>query len=110
MSCGMETNPHDNLFKTAFTDVANVRAELLAVLPPSVAARLSLDEIRLESASFVGGGRSARHADLAFSLPIDGNDTAFVYVVFEHKSTNDPWVAFQLLGYMVELWTRFRTE
>ncbi len=40
------------------------------------------------------------HADLLFTVPLDGNRPALLYLLFEHQSTVDPIMPLRLLGYM----------
>ncbi|NBV34270.1 MAG: hypothetical protein EBR81_10930 [Proteobacteria bacterium] len=35
---------------------------------------------------------------------------AFIYILFEHQSREDPWMALRLLSYMVKIWERQRVN
>lgn len=39
-----------------------------------------------------------------------GGGEALVYVLLEHQSTSDAWMAFRLLGYLVRIWERWLTD
>jgi hypothetical protein len=45
-------------------------------------------------------------SDLLFSLKLQGSN-AFLYVLFEHQSSEDPRMALRLLSYILRIWERF---
>lgn len=99
----MTATPHDALFKAAFSQPQAAADELRCILPPALVARMDLSKLSLEPGSFVDEALRARHTDLLYSVPLDGRP-ARVYVLFEHQSTGEPWMALRLLGYMVHIW------
>jgi predicted transposase/invertase (TIGR01784 family) len=100
------STPHDALFKYVFSTPESAVAELRAVLPSDLSARLEWSALRPVPASFVDEHLSARHADLLFAVPYEGRE-AFLYVLLEHQSSNDPLMAFRLLRYVVRIWESF---
>jgi hypothetical protein len=48
-------------------------------------------------------------SDVLFSARLAGRE-ALVYLLFEHKSSVDPLVSYQLLRYMVRIWERYRRD
>jgi predicted transposase YdaD len=99
------TTPHDALFKWTFGYPEHAAGELAAVLPAALSARIDWSELTVVSGSFVDEELGDRHADLLFQAPIDGRNT-FLYVLFEHQSAPDRWMALRLLRYMVRIWDR----
>ena len=99
----MTATPHDALFKAAFSQVAYAAEELRHVLPPELVATMDLSSLSLEAGSFVDEALRARYTDLLFSLRIAGRE-ARVYVLFEHQSNADRWMALRLLDYMLRIW------
>jgi hypothetical protein len=97
--------PHDALFKHAFADPVHAAGLLRSVLPQEVTAVLDWSSLRLCQDSFVDAGLAAHHADLLFQVRLAGR-AAFVYVLLEHKSRNDPLTPFHLLRYVVRIWER----
>jgi predicted transposase YdaD len=88
-----------------------VAADLLRhYLPDNLAARLDLTALELSKGSFVDEDLKSHFSDLLYKVRIDGGSDAYIYVLFEHKSTQDDWVAFQLLRYMVKIWEQVRKE
>jgi predicted transposase/invertase (TIGR01784 family) len=49
-------------------------------------------------------------SDLLYRVRLQNGDEANVYLLLEHKSSPDAWVALQLLRYMVRIWERARQE
>jgi predicted transposase/invertase (TIGR01784 family) len=101
--------PHDALFKAAFSLPENAAAELRHVLGPAIAALFDFSTLRLCSGSFVSEALRARHVDLLFSVRAGGHDVR-IYVLCEHQSGPDPWLALWLLGYMVQIWETYLGE
>jgi predicted transposase/invertase (TIGR01784 family) len=96
-------SPHDALFKAAFSQVELAAEELRCVLPPALVARMDLSKLSLEAGSFVDEALRSRHTDLLYTVPLDGR-LARIYVLFEHQSTPERWMALRLLGYMLRIW------
>jgi predicted transposase/invertase (TIGR01784 family) len=94
--------PHDALFKRTFSDPAHARAELRAVLPAALLARLDLATLRPCPGSFVDAALASAHSDLLFAVELQGKP-AFVYLLFEHQSTIDALMPLRILGYVVRI-------
>jgi predicted transposase/invertase (TIGR01784 family) len=96
-------SPHDALFKYVFRQPEHAASELRAIFPSALSERLDWRSLHLQPSSFVDEELRGRHADLLFSVRCEGLP-AYVYVLFEHQSTNDPLMAFRLLRYLVRIW------
>ena len=99
----MTAAPHDALFKAAFSQVEVAAEELRWVLPADLVAQMDFSSLSLEAGSFVDEALREQHTDLLYSLQIAGSP-ARVYVLFEHQSSGDPWMALRLLRYMLRIW------
>ena len=106
---GGEPSPHDAVFRRIFGVPANAASQLRAVLPPDLAARLDLGRLARVPGSFVDEALKWRHSDLLFTAPLDGQD-AFVYVLVEHQSSDDPLMAFRMLRYVTRIWDQYERE
>ena len=95
--------PHDAVFRRIFAVPANAASQLRAVLPEGLAARLDLGRLAPVPGSFVDDDLRWRHSDVLFTAPLDGRD-AFVYVLVEHQSSDDPLMAFRVLRYVCRVW------
>ncbi len=98
-------SPHDKLFKAAFGAPEAMRGFLASVLPTGIVRRLDLATLAPVPGSFVAPSLAAFHSDLLFSCRFAGRP-AYVYVLVEHKSRGERWVALQLLGYSAAIWQR----
>ncbi|HWB79084.1 MAG TPA: Rpn family recombination-promoting nuclease/putative transposase [Nannocystaceae bacterium] len=101
--------PHDALFRAAFEHPAAAAGELVSVLPAPLAAVLDAASVHLESASYIEPALGERRSDLLFSARF-GEETALVYLLFEHQSTADARMAFRMLAYLVRIWERWERE
>jgi predicted transposase/invertase (TIGR01784 family) len=102
--------PHDALFKAAFSKIRHARGLLRSLLPEPLVRRIAWPTLRLESGIAVGDeALDEQRMDLVFSARA-GRRRILVYVLCEHQSKVDPWMAFRLLGYLVALWKTYRAE
>jgi len=106
---GGAPTPHDAVFRRVFGVPANAASQLGAVLPPGLAGRLDLGRLAPVPGSFVDEALKWRHSDLLFTAPLDGHD-AFVYVLVEHQSSDDPLMAFRVLRYVTRIWDQYERE
>lgn len=99
-------NPHDKFFKENFSQLEIIRDFLRNYLSQDIRELLNLDQITLQKDSFIDNEFQEHFSDLLFLVPTNGGGEAYVYLLFEHKSYHDSWVALQLLRYMVRIWER----
>ncbi len=97
-------SPHDSFCKEIMSRL-DVAADFLAnYMPPDVVALLDLSGLELVKDSFVDAELRKHFSDLLYRAPMRDGGEAFVYILFEHKSRPDQWVAFQLMRYEVKIW------
>lgn len=102
--------PHDAFFKLLFGDLEVAADFLRNYLPAEVLARLDLDTLQLEKESFIDPELRESFSDLLFKLKTAMKAEVFIYLLLEHKSAPDNWVAFQLLRYIAQFWERLRGQ
>lgn len=106
----MTTTPHDALFKAAFTKLRHARGLLRSLLPSGLVQQIAWATLRLESGMAVGGeDLDEQRMDLVYSVRV-GRRRVLLYVLAEHQSKVDAWMAFRLLCYLVALWKGYRAE
>jgi|GEM_PF-2037298 len=88
-------HPHDRMFKEIFSTVEAQQDLVRLALPQEITARFRMDTLR-ESAQETKTGR----IDLLLEVETQSGVTESVYVLVEHKSSNSPLVAVQLLEYV----------
>lgn len=101
--------PHDKLFRSAFSDPRTAGEFLRTQVRSDVAAGIDWSELKLIPGSYVDESFKGSTSDLLFEAPLRGRP-ALIYILFEHQSRADPWMALRLLRYMVNIWERRRQE
>ena len=98
--------PNDKLLKATFSSPENARAFFQNHLPPELAAALDWNSLALEPCSFIDPQFASSESDLLFHITLQKSD-AFLYLLFEHQSSEDPRMALRLLSYILRIWDRF---
>jgi hypothetical protein len=95
--------PHDALFKWAFSQRDHAIGLLRAALPAALSAAIDWRSLRLEQGSFVDRALRHRHGDLVFSARIRGK-TVYFHALVEQQRDVDPLMVFRMGVYMMRLW------
>jgi predicted transposase/invertase (TIGR01784 family) len=98
--------PNDKLLKATFSVPENARAFFQNHLPSEVAGALEWSSLALEACTFIDPQFASSESDLLFHIKLHQSD-AFLYLLFEHQSSEDPRMALRLLSYIVRIWERF---
>ncbi len=98
------TNPHDHYFKEIFTHKENVVDFVQYYLPPEVVNLLDVTTLEISKDSFVDSSLQELFSDLLYQVSLRNGLSAYIYLLFDHKSYVDDLVGLQLLGYMVRIW------
>ena len=101
--------PHDKLFKLGFSDPETAAAFLREQIPARISEAVEWSRLTLLAGSFIDARFRASESDLLFTAPLGGRDAVF-YLLFEHQSTEDKWIALRLLRYMVSIWEKRQAE
>lgn len=88
-------HPHDRLFKEIFSTIEAQQDLVTLSLPRKITAHFRMNTLR-ESAQETKTGR----IDLLLEVQTKSGATEDVYILVEHKSSNAPLVAVQLLEYV----------
>ncbi len=100
------STPHDRFFKRFFGDLEVAKDFLSNYLPDEILSRLELDTLQLEKESFIDPELRNHFSDLLFTVRLKTTAVIYIYLLIEHKSSPEKWVAFQLLRYIVQFWER----
>ena len=98
--------PNDKLLKATFSVPENARAFFKNHLPPELAVALDWSSLSLEPGSFIDPQFTNSESDLLFHIRLEQSE-AFLYLLFEHQSSEDPRMALRLLSYILRIWERF---
>lgn len=99
-------HPNDKLLKATFSNPDNARGFFQNHLPYELTHAVDWSSLTLESSTFVDPQFTASESDLLFSLKLRQSN-AFLYLLFEHQSSEDPRMALRLLSYILRIWERF---
>ena len=107
----MTATPHDALFKAAFSKLRHARGLLRSLVPEPLGRRIAWSTLRLESGIAVDDEGLDEAAPSISSTPArSGQEGMLVYVLAEHQSKVDGWMAFRLLCYLVAIWKGYRAQ
>ncbi|RME55879.1 MAG: transposase, partial [Deltaproteobacteria bacterium] len=76
------TNPHDAFFKETFSKKAYAADFLEGVLPAPLRAKLDLDTLRLENASYIDERLAEHFSDLVYGCTWQGSREIRVSLLF----------------------------
>lgn len=99
----MTPTPHDALFKAAFSSPERAAEVLRSVLDPELAAQIDWPGLTLRPGSFIDEELQASHTDLLYAARMRGDEIR-IYLLLEHQSTLERWMALRLLKYMNRIW------
>jgi len=102
----LPAQPHDALFKWAFTQQEHLAGLLAAVLPQAIKAAASFRTLRVEPGSYVSRALRGRHSDILCSLEVAGQPL-FLYTLLEHQRTPPPLMAYRVDLYEARIWERY---
>jgi len=95
--------PNDRLIKYTYGRKESAIGLLEGYLPRKVVAGIDWQELEVAPGSFVDPGLSSLHTDLLYRAKFKGAPI-YMYCLFEHQSTPDPWIGLRLLGYKSAIW------
>jgi len=100
---------HDRLFRESMQDIDIARKLSFSALPSKVKNRIDWETLEIVKESWVDENLREHRSDVIYRAKILGNDQ-WVYLLFEHKSTPDKKIHFQLLRYIVEIWDQHEKQ
>ncbi len=102
--------PHDLFARFTFGHPERAAAELRAVLPPQVVSEVDWSSLRRESGSVVDPELRETESDLLFSARLRSGRPLLLYVLLEHQSSVDRWMALRMLRYVVRQVEHWRQQ
>jgi predicted transposase/invertase (TIGR01784 family) len=99
-------HPNDKLLKATFSVPENARCFFQNHLPQNLAKIIDWDSLTIEPSTFIDPQFASSESDLLFKIRLQGTE-AFIYLLFEHQSSEDPRMALRLLSYILRIWERF---
>ncbi|MDM8525776.1 Rpn family recombination-promoting nuclease/putative transposase [Desulfococcaceae bacterium HSG8] len=102
-------NPHDKFVKETLTRRENAVSFFREYLPPEIVSQLDWRTLKIAKDSFIKPELEERFSDIVYEIRAKGK-TVFIYLLLEHQSSADPWMALRFLRYMLELWELWRKQ
>ena len=103
------SHSHDSFFRETFSRRDVAEGFLRAYLPSALAEAIDWPTLAIAKDSFVEQALRNHFSDLLYRVRHAGRDIS-VYLLLEHKSHPDHWVALQLLRYQVRIWELHRKQ
>jgi predicted transposase YdaD len=106
-------SPHDRLINQTLQQIEAARTLLANHLPQEIVQHLKLDTLAPADTSFIDRNLRRRFADRLFSIEVSEEivkslgmkiNYVYVFVLIDHKSTDEPQTLIQMLGYIVRIW------
>jgi predicted transposase/invertase (TIGR01784 family) len=97
------TSPFDRVFRQWFGERTTVKSFLRQNLPKAITKKMDFRTLRISKDTFIDKNLSDFRSDILYEIKYR-KKTAFVYLLFEHKSKQEKFMLFQLLKYMVRIW------
>jgi predicted transposase YdaD len=101
---------HDLFARYTFGHPERAAAELRAVLPAHVVSQVDWSSLRREPVSVVDPELRETESDLLFTARLHTGRPLLLYVLLEHQSSVDRWMALRMLRYVVRQVERWRQE
>jgi predicted transposase YdaD len=102
--------PHDLFARYTFGHPERAEAELRAILPPHVVSEVDWSSLRRESGSVVDPELRETESDLLFTARLRTGRSLLLYVLLEHQSSVDSWMALRMLRYVVRQVEHWRQQ
>jgi predicted transposase YdaD len=100
--------PHDKLFKTGFANPATACSFFEQHLAPEVFNSIDWETLAYENTSFVSAEMRNSESDLLYTVRLRGkpSQNCFLYILWEHTSSENRFALLNLLSYMAGIWKR----
>lgn len=112
MATKKDQAPHEGMFLKIFMNLDNTRHFLKNHISEELQKRVDLKTLRLGNTTYVDEKLKKHYSDLVFSVDLVGydNESAKIYLLFEHKSSPEPMTGVQILKYMALQWLELQEQ
>jgi predicted transposase/invertase (TIGR01784 family) len=104
------SGPHDLFVRFTFGHPERAAAELRAALPQHLVDQVDWSTLRQVPGSVVDVELRETETDLLFSARLSGGQPVLFYILLEHQSSVDRWMALRMLRYVVRQLEHWRQE
>jgi len=103
---------HDKFFKEMFSRKDFACGFIQNYFPSEIVQHLDLNHLEVSKDSFIDPDLEEHFSDILYQVVLQEEErdnkkekkTAYVYLLFDHKSYSDSLVSFQLLKYTIKIW------
>ncbi|WP_425360290.1 MULTISPECIES: Rpn family recombination-promoting nuclease/putative transposase [unclassified Candidatus Tisiphia] len=99
---------HDQLFKKIMGNEIAAQEFLEYYLPNNFKEKIDLSKIKIEQESYIEESLRRKYSDIVYSVRTKNDESAFIYVLLDHQSTSDYWMALRLWRYTLLLCERHK--
>src|SRR4051794_16944343 len=92
---------HDKIFRKAMENLMVAMEFLDTHLPKDIRRFIDLSTLKIEKESFIERKLKNRASDVLFSVNFNGNP-GYIYLLLEHQTKCDHFMALRLFKYMLE--------
>jgi predicted transposase/invertase (TIGR01784 family) len=100
---------HDPFIRGFLSNKQEATDFFIGSLPEKIITLLQLEKLELSKESFIGKELDESRTDLLYKVPLKSGSSAYIYLLFEHKSYYDPKIFTQLLEYLSKIYS-WQTE
>jgi predicted transposase/invertase (TIGR01784 family) len=95
---------HDPFIRKVLSNKQEALDLFIATLPENISEHLLLDKLELIQETFLGNNGEESRTDLLYKIPLKNGSSAYIYLLFEHKSYYDKKIHVQLLDYLSKIY------
>jgi len=99
---------HDQLFKRIMGNEIAAQEFLEYYLPSNFKEQLDLSKIKVEKESYIEESLRRKYSDIVYAVSTKNKESAFIYILLDHQSTSDYWMALRLWKYTLLLCERHK--
>ena len=96
---------HDLFVKGFLSNLSEAIDFFDGSLPKNITNLLHLEKLELTKETFIGKDHDESRMDLLYKVPLKTGSSAYIYLLFEHKSYYDPKIFAQLLEYLSKIYS-----
>jgi predicted transposase/invertase (TIGR01784 family) len=100
---------HDTFFRGLMREPIFAKRFLETYLPNDIKNSIDWLSLEIKDSSFIDGEHRKKQSDILYAITLNGQES-FVYILLEHQSKPDKFMAFRLLQYMLGIWQNFIDE
>jgi len=100
----------DALFKKILSKPESAKDFLTYYVPEKLLKQLDLSTIIVQPESYIEENLKKSFSDIVYEIKTKTKESAFIYVLLEHQSKPDRWMALRLWQYMLRLCERHKSN